>query len=318
MRSLLHPREWKKERALVSTRWFDYRFMSPLTLTLLFGQIYNEKLRHHIRRQVDIERAEAVNGVSPDLPGERVTWFTALWKARQRADDFSMPYDEYVGFCFDFSSRRKRRWTMMPNQLHPSPANKDAWLNAFARFFEDRAPHLIRRAGAIPQYRLENDLSLPPQVEFRKMMLSEMQSSGRRVSDQISERVHAKRHLSLEAALNLVAPEDRAEAASRGRSSFEDGIWPAEPLVALSAAQQLPSCFGLAETISLSTYPCSLCPLSDKCVTVARKAMDVTKRLTGSPSPVWQADKERNARNTANCRARKEQAEKAIESAGAT
>lgn len=308
MRSLLHPKEWKNESALIMTRWFDYRFMSPLKLTLMFGAIYNDKLRCHIRRHVDLERAESVNGVKPGLPNERVTWFTALWKARQRADEFFLPYDDYIEFCFDFSSRRKRRWTMLPSQLHPSANNKEAWLDRFEKFYDDRVPLVMRRVGSIPQYRLENDLGLPPQIDFRRIMLSELSFSSRRMSDQIAERVYAKRHLSLDAAINLVSSEDRAEVASRARSDFDDGIWSEEPTVLLSAEQQLPGCFGLTETVSLSCSPCLNCPLIGKCKSVGAEAMAITQQLTGSPSPVWQADKERNARNTANSRARKEQA----------
>ncbi|MHC2072998.1 hypothetical protein [Agrobacterium tumefaciens] len=309
MRSLLHPKEWKNESALITTRWFDYRFLSPLKLTLLFGKIYNEKLRNHLRRHVDIERAETVNGVKPGIPNERATWFTALWKARQRADEFFLPYDDYIEFCFDFSSRRRRRWTMLPGQLHPSTNNREAWLDRFEKFYEERVPLVMRRAGSIPQYRLENDLGLPPQVDFRRIMLSELSCSSRRMSDQIAERVHAKRHLSLGAALDLVSPGDRAEVASRARSSFDDGIWLGEPVVTLTAAEQLPSCFGLAETISLEISPCLSCPLAEKCGATGRIAMAATQRLTGSPSPVWDADKKRSARNTANSRARRESSE---------
>ncbi len=166
-------------------------------------------------------------------------------------------------------------------------------------------PHLIQGAGAIPQYRLENDLKLPAQIEFRKIMLAEVKKSGRRMFDQIAERVHAKRHLSFTSVTALVPEEDRLDVEKRALSSFVDGDWPPEPKVKLGAEELLPSCFGVAETVNIKAFPCSNCPLVEKCLALGHQAMNVTERLTGSASPVWEADKARNRRNTSNSRSRK-------------
>lgn len=309
MRMLLHPKDWRAESALMMVRWFDYRFTSPLSLTLSFGQIYREKLRAHIRRHEDVAKADTVSGVSTGLPGERADWFTALWRARQRADGFFLPYDVYIEFCFDFSSRRKRRWNMLPSQLHPSPANKEAWLECFERFYSDRVPHLIKRAGEVPVYRLENNLGLPAQIQFREIMLSEMALSSRRISDQIAERSLANRHVDLASALDQVPAADRDEVSERATSSFKNGDWPEAPFLKLAPSQQLPSCFGIAESCDAEGSHCSNCPLAEKCSEFGRKAMDITARLTGFSSPVWEADKRRSAKNTADFRRRKRQAE---------
>jgi len=317
MRMLLHPKDWRTESALMMGRWFDYRFTSPLSLTLMFGEIYREKLRAHIRRHEDVAKADTVSGVATGLPNERGSWFTALWRARQRADSFFLPYDAYIEFCFDFSSRRKRRWTMLPSQLHPSPANKEAWLDCFDSFYADRVPHLIKRAGDIPIYRLENDLGLPAQIQFREVMLSEMALSGRRLSDQIAERSLAKRHVDLASALNLIPALERDEVGKRATSSFESGDWPEAPLVKLTSTQQLPSCFGITESYNAQGSHCSNCPLADKCLAFGRKAEDVTTRLTGFSSPVWEIDKRRSAKNTAEFRRRKRRVEDDAVASGA-
>jgi hypothetical protein len=305
MRMLLHPKDWKAESVLMMNRWFDYRFTSPLSLTLQFGEIYREKLRAHIRRHEDVGKAETVSGTREGLPNEPAKWFTILWKARQRADEFFLPYDEYIEFCFDFSSRRKRYWTMLPSQLHPSLKNREAWLQSFDRFYADRITALVKNAGEIPHYRLENDLGLPAQVQFREIMLSEMSFSSRRMADQIAERVCAKRHLDLASALGRVAPDDREEVSNRAQSSLSHGDWPEAPLVKLTPSQQLPSCFGITESFNAEGSHCSNCPLVDKCSVFGRKAMDITARLTGYSSPLWEADKRRVADNVANWRARK-------------
>ncbi|MDR2310444.1 MAG: hypothetical protein LBE54_05570 [Brucellaceae bacterium] len=308
MRTLLHPREWKNESALMMNRWFDYRFTSPLSLTLQFGKIYQEKLRAHLRRHEDVAKSNTVYGTKTYTPAEPAAWFTALWKARQRADEFFLPYEAYIEFSFDFSSRRKRYWTMLPSQLHPSAKNKEAWLECFDEFYNDRAPALIRGAGAIAQYRLENDLSLPAQNQFREVMLSVLENSPRLMSEKIAERVHAKRHIDLESALTLVKKDDRENVEKDALSSFNDGFWPAEPKQKLDAVNLLPSCFGVFETINAKASPCSKCPVAKQCQTFGQKAMKETERLTGFSSPAWESEKKRNRMNTANHRKRKEDA----------
>lgn len=71
MRTALLPNTWKRESALMMNRWFDYRFTSPISLTLQFGRIYQEKLRAHIRRHEDIGKASMVNGTKNYVPLER-------------------------------------------------------------------------------------------------------------------------------------------------------------------------------------------------------------------------------------------------------
>ena len=308
MRTLLLPRDWKNESTLMMNRWFDYRFTSPLSLTLQFARIYQEKLRAHIRRHEDVMKANTVNGTKTDLPFKREKSFTALWKARQRADEFFLPYDAYIEFCFDFSSRRKRRWTMLPSQLHPSRANKEAWLECFDKFYTDRIPHLILRAGDIPQYRLENNINLPAQNAFREIMLAVLRDSKRMMSDQISERVHAKRHIDIVSALELVKEEYREEVAKNAMSSFKDGAWLAEPETKLDVVNLLPSCFGVLEAINVQGASCSNCPILKQCQRFAERSLTETKRLTGLSSPAWHNEKTRNRTNTANCRLRKEAA----------
>lgn len=308
MRTALLPNTWKRESALMMNRWFDYRFTSPISLTLQFGRIYQEKLRAHIRRHEDIGKASMVNGTKNYVPLEREEFFTSLWNARQRADEFFLPYEDYVDFCFEFSSRRKRYWNMKPGQLHPSAANKDAWLGCFDEFYADRMPSLIHRAGDISQYRLENDLNLPAQNAFREMILSVMQASGRHMADQIAERVYSKRHISISSALELVKEDYRDDVAKNAMSLFNGGAWPAETETKLEAVNLLPSCFGVLETIDITAPPCSTCPMSTQCLKFGQQSLNATERLTGFSSPALHFERERNRKNTANHRTRKEEA----------
>lgn len=144
-----------------------------------------------------------------------------------------------------------------------------------------------------------------------------MALSSRRLSDQIAERSLAKRHVDLASALNLVPASERDEVSERATSSFESGDWPEAPLVKLTSTQQLPSCFGITESYTAQGSHCSNCPLADKCLAFGRKTKDVTTRLTGFSSPVWEIDKRRSAKNTAEFRRRKRRVEDDAVASGA-
>ncbi|TXR50085.1 hypothetical protein [Phyllobacterium endophyticum] len=306
MRTVLHPKDWKHESQLMMTRWFDYRFMSPMEATLLFGELYVQGLRRHVKRHVDVEIAETVMGIKEGAPASRARWFTSLWRARQRTDQIFVPYDLLIDFSFDFSSRRKRFWTMLPSQLHASAKNKKAWWAVFLESVEDQLPLRMRRVGDMPHYRIENDLSLPPQEDFRELIISETLHENRTMSDQLAERVFAKRHLTLKQGLDLVSRiTDRSEVVARARSSFEDGTWASAPVVALERADLLPSCFGIAETIDNRLDPCRSCPLAAKCADFADRAISMTIRTAGSASPVLESERARILRNVKNFRSNK-------------
>ena len=303
MRTILHPKDWKDKSQLMMQRWFDYRFTSPLELTLLFGRHYIAGLRHHVRRHNDVELAERVSGIRNGLPPARAAWFTALWRARARTDAIFVPYDLLIGFAFDFSSRRKRFWNMRPHQLHASKKNGEAWWGAFDERVEDLLPLQMKRVAEMPHYRIENDLKLPPQRHFRSLMLSEMRHENRALADQIADRVLIKRHLSLGQALSLApADVDHADLVQRATSIAEVRAVEAEQVVKLDRGDLLPSCFAIAETIDETRAPCDSCALAELCKKTAAEAVDITIRSAGSASPVLEADRKRSRLNAAACR----------------
>jgi hypothetical protein len=305
MRTILHPKDWKDESQLMMKRWFDYRFMSPVDATLLFGRYYIAGLRRHVSRHINIELAGTVSGLKSGLPAARAAWFTALWRARTRTDAIFVPYDLLIDFSFDFSSRRKRYWTMLPHQLHASKGNGDAWWAVFHEKIEDLLPPRMKRVAEIPHYRIENDIDLPPQKHFRTLMLSEMRHEHRRLADQIADRVFIKRHLTLDQALSLApADADLAKIEQRARVVSDNRAWEAEPVIKLDQADLLPSCFAIAETIDETRAPCDMCALATHCKAMAAEAVDITVRTAGSASPVWEADRKRSRLNTQRCRSK--------------
>ncbi|MDR5012046.1 hypothetical protein RGK87_23730 [Agrobacterium fabacearum] len=303
MRTVLHPRDWKDESQLMMRRWFDYRFMSPVEATMIFGQHYIAGLRRYVSRNIDLGLAETVSGTKSGIPAARSSWFTALWRARARTDAIFVPYDLLVDFSFDFASRRKRFWTMLPSQLHASKRNGEAWWALFNERVEDVLPVRMKSVAEIPRYRAENYLGLPPQMHFRELMISEMRHEHRPLVDQIADRVFVKRHLPLEQALTLAPPDaDLRELTQRANTVADDRAWEAKPVVKLDQTDLLPSCFAIAETIDASRAPCDVCPLVASCREAAVEAINITVAATGSASPILEADRKRISANVAKFR----------------
>ncbi|OCI91451.1 hypothetical protein A6U85_24095 [Agrobacterium sp. 13-626] len=315
MRTIMHPKDWRDESQLMMTRWFDFRFMSPLNATLLFGRHYIAGIRSHLRKNFNMESAGAVSGIKSGVPSVRTRWFTGLWRARARTDAIFVPYDLLIDFSFNFSARRKRFWNMLPQQLHASERNAEAWWALFRERVEDLLPIRMKRVGEMPHYRIENDLDLPPQRHFRALMLSEMRHENRMLAEQIVDRVLVKRHLIMDQAISLApTDEDRVEIERRAKAIAEDRAWEVQPITKLDEADLLPSCFGIAETINESRAPCDTCALAARCKQAAAEAIEITIRKEGSESPVLMESRKRIRRNTMNCRRNKKLSSGASES----
>lgn len=296
-RTVIHPEYHARESELMMLKWFDYRFMSPLEATLHFHKVYRAGQARYLRRYVDVETAAKVANVVPRLAAERTALFTQLWDARQRADRLFVPYEILVDFGFEFASRRTRRMTPLPVQLHASARTHDAWWPLFMEYVEEHLPIAMRRMGDMPQYRVENDMDLPAQIHFRQTVAENLAFTPRVWSDKIAD-VIEKRHLRLEDGLSAAPAHMREELMLASQSLTQEG----PPVVNASADDMLLSCFGVSESIDMGLGPCLACPLHANCVAFAGAVEAQTKLRTGYSSPVYEADKARNRKNTANSR----------------
>ncbi|UVK54903.1 hypothetical protein DBIPINDM_001379 [Mesorhizobium sp. AR02] len=303
-RTLIHPDYLGKEAKLMTTKWFNYRFLSPLEATMLFGDMYVRALRGYVRQHIERDLAQKVRGIKSGIPKQRARWFTQLWAARQRADEFPIPYDLQLAFAFDFAAGRKRRWSMLPNQVHASENNNEAWWATFHSFVENHLPTYMHRLNELPQYRLEHDRGLAAQHEFREIMAAELNVSSKSWVDWIGEMVVARRHLCVRDAMELVPSDCRTEVRDSVRNDYLRARWTPAPREPLDDEDFSLSCFGVQESIDRNSDPCASCPLVQKCMVVAAGTVDAVILNTGSSSPVVNADQERNRRNVAAFRAR--------------
>lgn len=95
-----------RERNLLTSKWFDYRFLSPLEATELFVEAYRAQYKIEFTREIDRSHADAVDGVRLEQLYNDPKMRTQIWRARQRADETGMPYDVYMQASFNFASRK--------------------------------------------------------------------------------------------------------------------------------------------------------------------------------------------------------------------
>lgn len=112
---------------LFTTKWFDYRRMTPVQATSTYIKVYSEIYRDIYARDIDYERAKHVRPTTvTDLfaalgRGETRAKrkLTGFWRGRQVADALGMPYELYVEHAFTFRMRRwQRAYLPQPEHLY--------------------------------------------------------------------------------------------------------------------------------------------------------------------------------------------------------
>lgn len=308
MRQILPAKDFATEAKLAETRWYTYGFMSPVEATLEFARAYTAGLQRYVRRHFDRDEADSVAGIRAGMPSERSAKFTQLWRARQKADEFCVPYDLLFDFGFDFAGRRKRQRFPLPHQIFHTDASHDAWWNLFLVNAEELSELAMRRLE-MPHYRLEHNRGLPNQRSFQQWIKEDLATSTRSPVDHIGWIAVTNRYLSLEECLSVVPSERAQDIRDRLVHEVEAGRIAPEPTVELEEDNFLIGCFGISEAISTPEGNCNACPLRKLCEDTAGWVNRATEKRTGHVSPVSETDRERNRRNVAAHRARKKAAD---------
>lgn len=293
------------ERHLLETKWFDYRFMSPVAATKLFLSKYQEIFRRKFRQELDMERAGSVSGVDLKRFENDARERTQLWVARQRADALGMRYDEYIEAAFDFGSRRKRKFFPRPNQLHGGEASIEA-LQAFrAEFWEDRLS-----SGAVVvdghEYRVETYRGLPAQDAYRSFILERAKAACRPWGQLMEIYCVQRRQVPVETFAPLMSAETfERERAYAGRA----GRFTPEPVPEHTSATLWQSCFGVPGARDPYSAPCSGCPQSAGCEGLSQRITRLVEQRCGTRFPA--DDRQRAAARDRKRRQRQREKENA-------
>lgn len=93
------------ERELHQTKWFDYRFISPMEATHQFRVAYSEIYRRMYARNISTEDAMTRSGVRAGPAFQCRTELTSFWRARQTADSYGLPYIIFIDVAMETLTR---------------------------------------------------------------------------------------------------------------------------------------------------------------------------------------------------------------------
>lgn len=264
---IVPPNELALESELYNTKWFAYRFMNPVEATMLFGSLYIEQRQAYIRRNIDREASERAKPFrfAAGLPSRPSHLLTKLWKARQVADRFTIPYEMYLTFCFRFAEARTRRCAPQPEQLKPTADSERAWHIEFEKFFKAEFDHWVDRAELPDALRIEAFNHHPAQIAFREFVVGHVRLHPTAWHVSLGRWSVQKRVVPLRA---FVTPSNREvirAAIPRLRADLKSGLLTRQGTRAnLSADELYPVCFSVPFA-SGAAGECAACPFGLVC-----------------------------------------------------
>lgn len=268
----IRPEDWRVERDLSMTKWFDYRFLTPLEATLQFVEDYQFVYRNMWKSNFDAATADLKRGTAgKGLFADRRE-FSTFWNARVCADTQGVRYPFFINTTMEVALRRGK-WKRLPRpgQLW----NKADCLAAVeAKWEEELAGR--QAVSALAHYRPENFLGLPHQLDHQQHAL----------------RVAKKRSNFLGALGNYI-DIDRIVSAAQAEAAYDTPVMTmAREAVSSSAApapqdvlpldQLLPSCFGLPVAVDRALPLCAACPLIDRCAMASGVAQAASAKRNGA------------------------------------
>jgi hypothetical protein len=136
------------EPSAAMKRWLRYAFMSPLECTRQFARDYY--IAYH-----------SIFGIACDFePEVNSGQFVVLWRMRQSADQWNVPYPLYLDVCFSFNRRNAEKFRR-PHMHFDRLSNSVAWRKKFHFALRDHALSTIGRISDMPQLRREHFAGLP-------------------------------------------------------------------------------------------------------------------------------------------------------------
>lgn len=271
---LIMPGVLAREQDVAETKWFGYRFMSPLAATMLFAELYREILKQHVRVHQDKERAQQVRGLGANLFDAPNRVLTEVWNARLRADEMGIPYQLLIEFGLDFAGRRKWRRAPRPGQVFGTENSGWAWIAKLEQFLDGRLEACIRELSDLPQYRVENYRGLRSQNDLRDYLLDELRNTTRPWAMMLQTYCLEHRYLSVSAAIKAVPKQMRKNAISSIRSNVAQGHVVVAPVERLPLVSYVPACFGIPVPQSSGCNGCSFAVQCAKSSGIVTEAMN--------------------------------------------
>jgi hypothetical protein len=273
----------KNERDLITTKWFDYRFLSPLDATQYFIDQYHKSYRKAWAKNFDSIESERRHGLQPGrLPtGKGV--LTSVWTARQFADSLGAPYGLFLDEAFQLWLDAGHRLPC-PNQLYAKKWKASIGLKVHAKMKEFLESKICYSNA--PQYSLKAPVETSLRDEHVIWCMEQLKVSG--AAGRIGRFVYGL-HLVPEALAVTVFGAERVEE-GRLENLRHPGIEEAIP----DDLQFLPSCALLPQAFDAGAEQCLKCHFSDRCGMAKPNLMALINDTYGHEDPKLAQKREKN------------------------
>lgn len=261
------------ERELYLTKWFDYRFISPMEATQRFADVYIKIYQDIWRQEFDRDAAASKKALASGGLFHSHREFALLWGARQEADVLGTPYELHIRHAMDIKLRLGWKKPPRPNQLC-GIKKAEKMVPALQKRWDERME--IMRFTELPVYRAENFVAFHAQLDHQAYILDRLATHGNRKLAAGSASI-AKRLVGIEQIADRWGVDFAARAVDEGRRETP------EPMAKIDAASMLPSCFG---RIGDGAPVCGACPAAGRCSVISHITKQAVERKYGVADPV--------------------------------
>lgn len=166
----------RQESLIMGSKYADYAFIGPVEATKLFRSIYTEIYQEYHGKYVDRFTADKKLGVKrADFFENDSATINSLWKARQKADAFGIPYDLYIRWAFERLHKNGYKRLPRPNQLYSEKLVKHLEISWSRRV---KNQHFSFPLTKDPRFKNENFKLEPAQFTYRKLLMKRSKTYG--------------------------------------------------------------------------------------------------------------------------------------------
>jgi hypothetical protein len=262
-----------EERYLYTTKWFDYRFLSPLAATELFASEYQKIFRRTWEATFDREEAAKKQGLRKGGIYAGGGELTSIWRARQAADALGLPYEFFIAKAMDAATGRGARHLPRPNQLYHE-WNCQRALAAWGELIDARF-----RPSELPQYRNEAFCGHHAQIAHRKWVVDRIKARSM-PSYLIGRSCFILKVLPVEIALS----EFGADRVKQAHTEVADDM-PVDHMD-LRNDDFWPACMGVPHAHASEVEPCVSCRQQSACYKIGKRLVAKLRETHGSEDPV--------------------------------
>lgn len=262
-----------EESYLYTTKWFDYRFMSPLVATELFASEYQKIYRRKWAATFDRDEAGKKQGLRKGGITAGGAELTSIWHARQIADGLGLPYDFFISRAMDAATGRGARHLPRPNQLY------HGWNCQRALAAWEESINESFRPSELPQYRNEAFCGLHAQIAHRQWVVDRIKARS------MPPYLIGKSCFILKALpVDIAISEFGVDRVNRARQEVADEISVDHEI--LRDDEFWPSCMGVPRAHTSGMEPCASCAKQGVCRTIGERLITKVREKHGSEDPI--------------------------------